>query len=46
MAGRRVVPVVGGVAVVGLGYYFYQAGGDSKVAKKEIERRYSFLHYL
>lgn len=38
MAGRRIGTVAGGTAVLGLGYYFYQAGGDRKVAKKEIER--------
>ena len=41
MAGRsRAVPIaIGGVALA-TGYYFYTAGGDPKVAKKEAERRY------
>ncbi|KAL8826935.1 MAG: hypothetical protein Q9191_003490 [Dirinaria sp. TL-2023a] len=37
MAGRRVVPVLATLGVVGGGYYLYTAGGDPKVAKKEIE---------
>lgn len=39
MAGRRVVPVLATLGVVGGGYYLYTAGGDPKVAKKEIERK-------
>ena len=35
---RRAV-TVGGLAVAGgVGYYLYQAGGDPKVARKEVER--------
>ena len=40
MAGRRVLVPAGGAAALGLGYYFFKAGGDSKVAKKEFERKY------
>ena len=37
MAGRRIAYVAVPVAAVG-GYYFYAAGGDSKVAQKKAER--------
>lgn len=43
MAARsRIVPIVGGLTVIGGGYYLYNAGGDRKVAKKEIERKLPF----
>lgn len=40
---------VGAAAV--LGYYFYNAGGDPKVAKKEIKREFTLhpstlIHYI
>lgn len=38
MAGRRGAQVLGVAAVAGAGYYFWTAGGDPKVAKKEFER--------
>ena len=38
MASRRVGGILGAVAVAGGGYYLYTAGGDPKVAKKEMER--------
>lgn len=34
---RRLVTGVGLVAAGGVGYYFYQAGGDPKVAQKKAE---------
>lgn len=33
----RAFKIGGGIAAVGAGYYFYQAGGDSTVAKKKFE---------
>ena len=47
MAGRsRILPLAAGAATAGgVGYYLYTAGGDPKVAKKEISRRYrDWLH--
>ena len=50
MAGRKVIPVLATLGLVGSGYYLYTAGGDPKVAKKEIERekamRYCHLHNI
>lgn len=41
MAARsKAVPLIGGLVVLGGGYYFYNAGGDPKVAKKQVERRH------
>lgn len=45
MSGRRGIVLIGGVAVAAGGYYFYQAGGDPKVAKKEVERK-AYLQQL
>lgn len=43
MAGRRIAYV--GLPVVAIGgYYFYAAGGDSKVAQKKAERRFTGNH--
>lgn len=39
---RRAVPVIGGIALAGAGYYFYKAGGDPKVAKATAERQLQF----
>ncbi|CAF9937843.1 MAG: hypothetical protein HETSPECPRED_000678 [Heterodermia speciosa] len=37
MAARsRILPIAAGAVALGGGYYFYTAGGDPKVAKKEI----------
>ena len=39
MAGRsRALPIIGGLGVLGGGYYLYTAGGNTKVAKKQVER--------
>lgn len=39
MAARsRILPLVGGAGVLAGGYYLYSAGGDTKVAKKQVER--------
>ena len=35
---RRVVYGTGLAAAAGVGYYLYTAGGDPKVAQKEVER--------
>lgn len=40
MAGRRIAYVGLPVAAIG-GYYFYAAGGDSKVAQKKAERLFT-----
>ena len=46
MAGRsRALPIIGGLAAIGGGYYFYTAGGDPKVAKKQVERQYHFIMF-
>lgn len=43
MAGRRIAYV--GLPVVAIGgYYFYAAGGDSKVAQKKAERLFTDNH--
>lgn len=42
MAGRRIAYVGLPVAAIG-GYYFYAAGGDSKVAQKKAERLFTEL---
>jgi len=43
MAARsRALPIIGGLTVLGGSYYLYNAGGDRKVAKKEIERKIFF----
>ncbi|EME46676.1 hypothetical protein DOTSEDRAFT_70624 [Dothistroma septosporum NZE10] len=34
---NRVVTIGGGALLAGVGYYFYQAGGDPKVAQKKAE---------
>ena len=39
---RRAVIGILGVAAAGGGYYLYTAGGDPKVAQKEIEREQSY----
>lgn len=40
MAGKRVF-TLGGIAAVGGGaYYLYNAGGDPKLAQKQLERMY------
>ena len=39
---RRAVIGILGAAVAGGGYYLYTAGGDPKVAQKEIEREYPY----
>jgi hypothetical protein len=38
----RAFKIGGGLAAVGAGYYFYQAGGDPKAAQKRFEGRTSF----
>lgn len=43
MSRSRVLQVLGGVAVVGGGYYLYTAGGDPKVAQKNLEREFTQL---
>lgn len=43
MAARsRALPIIGGLTVLGGSYYLYTAGGDGKVAKKEIQRKIPF----
>lgn len=40
MSGGRNALLAGGLAVAGVGgYYLYSAGGDPKVAQKQIERQ-------
>lgn len=38
MSSGRVLKVVGLGAAAGAGYYLYTAGGDPKVAQKQLER--------
>jgi len=39
MAGRNnTVPILGGLALLGGGYYMYRGNGSPKVAEKEFER--------
>lgn len=38
----RAFKIGGGLAAVGAGYYFYQAGGDPKVARKTFEGMFGF----
>ena len=40
MAGRRITYIGVPLAAIG-GYYFYAAGGDSKVAQKKAERSFT-----
>jgi hypothetical protein len=35
---KRAIQVGGAAVLAGAGYYFYQAGGDPKVAEKMVER--------
>ena len=38
MSGRRLLTAAGAVGAAGAAYYFYNAGGDPKVAQKMAER--------
>lgn len=39
---RRTITTVGLIGAAGVGYYFYSAGGDPKVAQKMAERMKTF----
>ena len=38
---NRAITGIAGIAALGAGYYFYQSGGDPKVAGKMAERKAS-----
>lgn len=40
---KRAYTAIGVAAAGGVGYYLYQAGGDPKVARKEVEREYYMI---